>query len=264
MEKSAWLSTAECHRTNRGGFALWDHPNDVCIPRIRSPSCIRLQVRGMRPLGNGAAASEAVSAPQAQLRGLVSGGLPAPADTVKLLADYGISGIRQTWQAPSPAPYPPQNQAAGSGSSPAQYPTSERNRLWNTQQFTGSDVDGQGLRSGFSSLRTPEGVDELQPLGAGARGGASYPRPLKLLTPSPTEGGRRAAASAHARGQQPPNRFGRLTPQGSSEGLVDVYDVRAVNVLPAVRHTPQGVVIALAGCNQLPDMLHPFALITGE
>ena len=180
----------------------------------------------MRPLGNGVAASEAVPAPQT-LQALISGGLPAPADTVKLLADYGISGIRQTWQVPSPALCSPQNQAAGTGSSPTQYPPSEHNRFWDAGQLTDSRVDGEGLRAGFSSLGTPEGVDELQPLGAGARGLAYNPRSLKLLTPSPTEGGRRAAASGHGRWQQPPDLFGRLTPQGSSEGLVDVYDVRA-------------------------------------
>ena len=224
----------------------------------------------MRPLGNGVQASDAVSAPQTQLRLLISGGLPAPADAVKLLADYGISGIRQTWQAPIQAPSPPQNPAVGPESCRAQYPPPEQTRVWIARQFTGRDVD----EAGSNSLGTPEGVDALQPLGAGAREVYSNPRPLRLLSPSPTEGGHRAAASAHERWHQPPSRFGRLTPQGSSEGLVDVYDVRDVKVLSgvgmqvatvadllqAVRHRVQSSLVQDA--INLRHMLHSLCVTT--
>lgn len=155
----------------------------------------------MRPLGGGVKTSETVSAPQAPLQLLTPGDLPAPAAAMQLLAEYGISGIRQSWQAPSPAPYPRQSPATSARLNPAPYSSPEQDHHWNARQYTG---DQRGDREGSRGQVTPVGVDMLQPLGAGAREVYSHVRPLQLLAPSPfpMEGGNGASTStAHAASQ---------------------------------------------------------------
>ena len=155
----------------------------------------------MRPLGGGVDTSETVSAPQAPLQLLTPGDLPAPAAAMQLLAEHGISGIRQSWQAPSPSPYPRQSPATSARLNHAPYSSPDQDHQWNARQYTG---DQGTVREGSRDQVTPVGVDMLQPLGAGAREVYSQMRPLQLLAPSPfpMEGGNGApTATTHAASQ---------------------------------------------------------------
>jgi hypothetical protein len=117
-----------------------------------------LQVRGMRPLGNGVRATAAMAATPVPLQLLTPGGIPAPpASAAELLADCGIAGIRQTWQRPG-------QRASQQGVTPGS--ASGRHQSTGTRQV----VDNGG------------GAGALQ---AGAGELYSQARPLKLLTPSP-------------------------------------------------------------------------------